>query len=63
MKSSFYSSCTKFVIYFFLKSRTEKQYEDLSFIKDEEGRTSNEGQRGVEKPDELDIENGQISSE
>ena len=36
------------------------QHEDLS---DEEGRTSNGSQRRAEKPDELNIENGQISSE
>ena len=60
---SFYSNCLKFLIYFFLNSRTEKQHEDLSFIKNEEGRTSDGGQRSAEKPDELDIEKGQISSE
>ena len=61
-KLSFYGNCPKFLIYFFFNSRTEEQHEDLSFIKQEERRTSNEGQRSLEKPDELDIENGQISS-
>ena len=46
-----------------MNSRTEKQHEDLSFIKDKEGRTTNGGQRSAKKPNELDIENAQISSE
>ena len=44
-------------------SRTKEQHEDLAFIKDKKERISNGGQRSEEKPDELDIENGQISSE